>query len=174
MNLRFTARGATPTPEMREYCDKRIRDLLRFFDKIIDIDVTLSSEKNRQTVDIHVKAKGGTTAVSEETNDMMDSLRLTFDSLEKKLKKEREKWREKRRRSDRELREASLPEEEPAEPELRIIRTEACSHKPISVAEAIVLMRDKNQDVFLFRRDDAEGWAVIYKRKDGHIGLIKA
>jgi putative sigma-54 modulation protein len=170
MKLRFTARATTLTPEMREYCEKRLDGLLKLSEKITGVDVILSGEKSRRKAEIALKAKGGTVVVSEETADLMDSIKLAMDSLEKRLKKEKEKWQERKLRGGRDHKE--IPVEEPSEQETRVIRSQACSHKPMSVEEAMLQLRGKNREAFMFRRDDVEGWAVIYKRKDGHFGLI--
>jgi putative sigma-54 modulation protein len=43
----------------------------------------------------------------------------------------------------------------------------------MSVEEALVQLDVKNKEVFLFRREDGEGWAAVYRRKDGQIGLVE-
>jgi putative sigma-54 modulation protein len=39
--------------------------------------------------------------------------------------------------------------------------------------EAMLLFDLEKKDVFLFRKAGSEKWAVIYRRKDGHYGLIE-
>lgn len=117
MKLRFTARATTLTPEMREYCEKRLDGLLKLSEKITSVDVILSGEKSRRKAEIALKAKGGTVVVSEETADLMDSIKLAMDSLEKRLKKEKEKWQERKLRGGRDHKE--IPVEEPSEQETR-------------------------------------------------------
>ena len=58
----------------------------------------LAHARNRHKAEIHVRAKGAGIVVVEESHDLMNSLNLAFDDLEKKIKKEREKFREKKRR----------------------------------------------------------------------------
>lgn len=103
---------------------------------------------------------------------MMGSLNQAFDNLEKKVKKEREKWRERRRRGSRERKElVALPET--AEPEKRVIRSQNFSAKPLSLEEAVAQFEFKNKEVLLFRREGSESWAVLYRRKDGNFGLVE-
>ena len=129
-------------------------------------------QKNRHKAEINLRARGGGLVVAEETLDMMDSLNAAFDTLEKRIRKERAKWREKKRRGGRQ-RKALAPAVEAPEPEKRVVRSAFYSLKPMSLEEAMVQLDVKNKEVFLFRREDSEGWAVLYRRKDGHYGLVE-
>jgi putative sigma-54 modulation protein len=172
MNIQFTARQAVLTPEIQDYCEKRLGRLKGLSGDILDVNIILGVQKNRSKAEIHVKAKGASLVVVEETLDMMSSLNMAFDNLEKKIKKEREKWRERKRRGGRERKElAALPEA--AEPEKRVIRSQNFSAKPLSLEEALAQFEFKNREVFVFRREGSESWAVLYRRKDGHYGLVE-
>lgn len=172
MNVHFTARKAALTPEIRAYCEKRLSRLRSLVDDVLDVNVILTVQKNRSKAEVNVRAKGGVVVVVEETLDMMDSLNRAFDNLETKIRKERAKWREKRRRGGRE-RKALAPVLEAPEPEKRVIRANHFSLKPMSLDEALVQIDIKNKEVFLFRREDGRDWAVLYRRKDGHFGLVE-
>jgi putative sigma-54 modulation protein len=138
----------------------------------MEVDLIFSSEKNRHKAEIHVKAKGSSVLVVEESHDMLNSLNLAFDSLEKKIKKEREKYREKKRRISRERKSLSLTTESEG-PEKRILRSDYYSLKPMTVDEALIQFEIKKKEVFAFRKHDTEKWAVLFRRKDGHYGLIE-
>jgi putative sigma-54 modulation protein len=139
---------------------------------ILDVNIILGVQKIRNRAEVHVKAKGAGLVVVEETPDMMSSLNLAFDNLEKKLKKEREKWRERKRRGGRERKElVALPE--PSEPERRVVRSQSFSAKPLSLEEALAQFEFKNREVFVFRREGSQKWSVLYRRKDGQYGLVE-
>jgi putative sigma-54 modulation protein len=172
MNIHFTARQAVLTPEIREYCEKRLDRLKGLGDGLLGVNVILEVQKNRNKAEIQVRAKGNSLVVVEESLDMMSSLNQAFDNLEKKLKKEREKWRERKRRGGRERKEF-VPSAENLEPEKRVLRSQSFSLKPMSLDEALVQLEVKNREVFMFRRGDSEKWSVVYRRKDGHYGLVE-
>jgi putative sigma-54 modulation protein len=172
MNVHYTARQATLTPEIQAYCEKRLGRLKALINDVLDVNVVLIVQKNRSKAEINVRAKGGGLVVVEETLDMMDSLNRAFDTLEKRIRKERAKWRERKRRGGRE-RKSLAPVVEAPEPEKRVVRSPHYSLKPMSLEEAIVQLDIKNKEVFLFRREGSEEWAVIYRRKDGHYGLVE-
>jgi putative sigma-54 modulation protein len=172
MNVHYTARQAALTPEIKAYCEKRLARLKTLVDDILDVNVVLAVQKNRSKAEINVRAKGGGLVVTAETQDMMDSLNGAFDTLEKRIKKERAKWRDKKRRGGRQQK-ALAPAVEAPEPEKRVVRSPYYSLKPMSLEEAIVQLDIKAKEVFLFRREGSQEWAVLFRRKDGHLGLVE-
>lgn len=171
MNIHYTARQIELTPDIKAYCERRLARLKGLIDDIIGVNIILTLQKNRRIAEVHLRAKGGGISVSEETPDIMDSLNAAFDHVERKVRKERAKWREKKRRGGRERKTLAV-EAEGQEPEKRIIRANHYSLKPMSLEEALVQVDLKNREVFMFRREGSDGWAVVFRRKDGHYGLI--
>lgn len=172
MNIHYTARQAVLSPEIKDYCEKRLARLKGPSGDILDVNVILGVQRNRSRAEIHVVAKGASLVVVEETLDMMSSLNQAFDNLEKKIKKEREKWRERRRRGGRERKEL-VDLGETSEPEKRVVRSQNFSAKPLSLEEAVAQFEFKNREVLVFRREGSGNWAVLYRRKDGHFGLVE-
>ena len=172
MNLHYTARQTEVTPEIRAYCEKRLGRMKGLSRDVLDINIILVVEKNRNKAEIQIKTKGAGLVVEEETLDMMNSLKRAFDSLEKKIKKEREKWREKKRRGGRDRKSAA----EPAEirtPRRRVVRSPHYSLKPMSFEEALLQLEAKDREVFLYRREGSEKWVAVFRRKDGNVGLVE-
>jgi putative sigma-54 modulation protein len=172
MSLNFTARHTSITPEIRRYCERRLKSFARILGYKIDADIILSVEKYRHKVEINVKTKGATLNAVEETNDMLSSLGLAFDNIEKRVKKEKEKLRERKRRKNREREAYSIPVE-PEEPQRRVINSQDYSLKPMSLEEAFLQFDLTKKEVFVFRKSGTEKWAVIYRRKDGNYGLVE-
>ena len=137
----------------------------------VEADLILSVEKYRHKAEINMKTKGATLNTVEETGDMLSSLGLAFDHIEKRVKKSIDKTRRKKRRRGKEGRELLPEETESSEP--RILRSQDFSMKPMSIDEALMQLDSKKRDVFVFRKFDTEKWAVLYRRKDGNIGLIE-
>ena len=171
MIVHFTARQMDLTPEVKAYCEKKLKALEKLLGSVIEVDLILSVEKYRHKAEIHVKAKGTGLVVVEETHDLMNSLNMAFENLEKKFKKEREKWREKKRRKGRERKQLAFPPERETE-RPRVVRSQDYSVKPMLLEEALLQFDAEKRDVFLFRKSGSEKWAVIFRRKDGHYGLI--
>ena len=43
----------------------------------------------------------------------------------------------------------------------------------MAVEEALTQFELKKKEVLMFRRQETEGWAVFFRRKDGRIGLVE-
>jgi len=170
MKITFTARHTEISPNIREYCEKRLLSIEKVLDYSVDANLILSEEKYRHKAEINVKIKGMTLNTVEETQDMASSLNLAFDHIEKRVKKEREKRRERKRR-------IRLREEEPApsesEEQNKIIRSRNFSLKPMTLDEALLQFESSKMEAFIFRKFESEKWVVLFRRKDGHFGLIE-
>jgi putative sigma-54 modulation protein len=173
MNVHYTARQAALTPEIEAYCEKRLARLKNLIDDVLDVNVILATQKGRSKAEIHVQAKGRGLVVVEETLDMTDSLNRAFDTLETRIRKDRAKWREKKRRVGRERKALAPPVEAAAEPVKRVIRANYYSLKPLSLDEAIIQLDVRAKEVFLFRREGTQKWTAVFRRKDGHYGLVE-
>jgi len=172
MNVNFTARQTHITPDLKKYCQKRLKSLEKFIGPLTEAGIILTVEKYRHRAEINVKARRSSLNVVEETHDMYNSLNLAFDNLEKRLKKEKEKSRERKRRKSREKETFSFPPGS-EEKEKRIIRSQNYSLKPMTLEEAVLQFELNKREIFVFRKIGSEKWAVVYRRKDGNIGLIE-
>ncbi len=171
MNVNYTARHTDITPEVRKHCERRLKTLEKLLGYPVEADLILSVEKYRHKAEINVKIKGATLNTVQETHDMFSSLGLAFDHIEKRVKKEREKLRGRKRRKTREI--EPFPPLETEEQRVRVIPSRAFSLKPMSVEEALLQLESSNKEVFVFRKFDSEKWAVLFRRKDGNYGLVE-
>ncbi len=172
MGLNLKTRRANLTPEIEKYCEKRLRRLERLIGQPIGVDVLLGIEKGRSKVEINVKTKKSSFNTIEETHDMSTSLTLAFDNIEKRIKKEKEKIREKKRRKNRVAKPfpISLQEKEEAIP---IARYRDYSLKPMPLEEALQQFRLNRKEIFAFKTIETEKWAVLFRKKDGNVGLME-
>lgn len=172
MNINYTARNASITPEIKKHCERRLKAIEKLLGYSVEADLILSVEKYRHKAEINIKIKGATLNAVEETHDMFSSLGLAFDHLEKRVKKEREKLKGRKRRKNREASPIPLPPEE-EEQSLKVIPSREFSLKPMSVEEALLQMESRKKEVFVFRKFDDEKWAVLYRRRDGNYGIVE-
>lgn len=172
MNINYTARHTSITPEVKKHCERRLKTIEKLLGYPVEADLILSVEKYRHKTEINVKIKGATLNTEEETNDMFSSVGLAFDRIEKRVKKEREKLRERKRRKIRGSGAVPFPPETEDQP-VRVIASRDYSLKPMSVEEALLQLESRKKEVFVFRKFDSEKWAVLYRRKDGNYGLVE-
>lgn len=172
MNINYTARHTTITPEIKKHCERRLKALEKLLGYPVEADIILSVEKYRHKAEINVKIKGATLNTVQETHDIFSSMGLAFDHIEKRVKKEREKLRGRKRRKNREVVSIDIPPDT-EEQGVRVIPSHEFSLKPMSVEEALLQLETRRKEVFVFRKFDSEKWAVIYRREDGNFGLVE-
>lgn len=95
METRITARHFELTPELKEFAEKQINRLSRYFDHIIDCHLTLDSVKSRMTAELRVKVHGTVLNSKENSFDMRASMEKVLDKMESQLKKYKAKLKDK-------------------------------------------------------------------------------
>lgn len=166
---------------MRERVIQRMRKLERHFHFIKDAHVSLSIQRNWQIAEVTLQAAGHLLRAEERSNDMYASLDSVVDKLDRQLRRYKERFSRKGRGvgegNETEVTEQSLAEEEAEEPmEVslpRVVRTKKFVMKPMSIEEAILQMELLGHDFFMFTNAETESINVLYRRKDGDLGLIE-
>ncbi len=172
MNINYTARHTSVSPDVKKHCERRLRAIEKLLGYPVEADLILSVEKYRHKAEINVKIKGATLNTVEETHDMFSSMGLAFDNIEKRVKKEQEKLQGRKRRKNREVMSVPPPLDTEDQP-VRVIPSRDFSLKPMSVEEALLQLESRKKEIFVFRKFDSEKWAVLYRRKDGNYGLVE-
>ncbi|MCL5036466.1 MAG: ribosome-associated translation inhibitor RaiA [Chloroflexi bacterium] len=91
MQLTVKGKNMEVTGALKDYAEKRISKLTRYFDHIISTDVTLSTERNWHIVEVNVFGDGFSLRGEERTGDMYTSIDKVMDKLEKQVKKQKDK-----------------------------------------------------------------------------------
>jgi putative sigma-54 modulation protein len=98
METRITARHFNLTPELKEFCEKQISRLERYFDRIIHCHLILDLEKSRMTAELKLKVHGTALNSKESSFDMHISVEKVLSKMEVQLKKYKAKLKDKKPR----------------------------------------------------------------------------
>ncbi|MFQ5824640.1 MAG: ribosome hibernation-promoting factor, HPF/YfiA family [bacterium] len=93
MRINFTARHFKAPEKLKEYAEKKVQRLKRYYDGIIDCEIILDYEKLNQVAEISAKVYGQRLVAIEKSEDIFKSIDLAVDKLERQLKKFKEKLR---------------------------------------------------------------------------------
>ena len=176
MDIAVTFRHMQPTESLRTYAEEKVSKMKRYLDFPIEAHVVLSVEKFRHIADVSLSINGTWIRGIEETDDMYSAIDQVMDKLEKQVKKYRSKIRS--RRTENRKGEETIGMEEPEEDvafglEGPGIEVEKLIAKPMDPEEAALQLSTSQQDFIVFRNSRSEQINVIYKRKDGNLGLIE-
>ena len=175
----FNIRGKNTevTPPLREYVEKRVGKITKYFGNIDEIFVLLAVEKDRHIVEVTAEVPGGLILRGEEaTGDMYTSIDLVIEKLERQIHKQKTKLERRFRnggmRSEA-FAESKVQVEREDEAEYPVVKTKHFVVKPMDVQEAIMQMNLLNHTFFVFRDAQTEQICVVYKRTAGAYGLLE-
>ena len=91
MNLTVSGHHVAVTPTMREYVQSKISRVTRHFDHVIDVNVILSVEKNRQKAEVTLHVSGRDLFAESDDNDLYAAIDLLVDKLDRQVLKHKDK-----------------------------------------------------------------------------------
>ena len=176
MTIVFTGRKADLTADLKSVAEKRLSKLERILHESPDVHVILTREKHRHRIEILVRGRIGKLTARGQGAVMRDALAEGIDRILAQGRKHHEKWARgrKRRRPRRAV--EMVPPAVPAGPESdgpSVVPMGRVPVKPMSVEEALLLMQDSPHPFLVFRDADSQQVSVIFRRRDGHFGLIE-
>ncbi len=178
MQIQVSFRHIEPSDPLKLYVEDKLSRVRKYLEEPIEAHVVLRVEKFRHIAEVSIDASGLRLNGAEETDDMYSSIDLLVDSLEgQAARKGKEKVR--RRRSSGNAgkesavlgeftREVSLGEDEP-----RVIRAEQVYAKPMHLDEAVMELNLSTVEFMVFTNRSTSRVNVLYRRKDGNLGLIE-
>ena len=177
MQVNVTFRHIDPSMPLKEYAEEKLSRVKKYLEEPIEVHVVLKVEKFRHIAEVSIDSNGIRINGTEETDDMYSALDLLADSIEGQVKKNRDKGR-RRKPSNSEKDFMTGPERSggglaEAEREPRVIRTEQVFAKPMDLDEALMQLNLSGGEFMVFTNRNSNRVNVLYRRKDGHLGLIE-
>src|SRR5699024_2180054 len=162
--MKYNIRGENieVTDSIREYVEKKIGKLNRYFDTTptSDVHVNLSVYNEEKQIEVNIPR----TALMNSTKEQNTKVN----------RKSRKKGAPKHIFAEMEEEAiAAEKEENDADGEIEIVRTKRFNLKPMDSEEAILQMDMLGHAFFVFTNAETDDTNVVYKRKDGRYGLIE-
>ncbi len=179
MNVEITGRHVVITPAIRTYVLKRLRKFVKILGDDISFHVIVDVEKERQSAEILLKSKLLDLTCSVVSDDMYNSIVRAIEKLERQALKHKSKIIEgKRQRAKAKSVAQKLGVGEPTSRALARdtngIQEEEAQRKPMEVEEAVIELNHSEYPFLVFRNSESGDVNVLYRRKDGSLGLIRA
>mgnify|MGYP001576816910 CR=1 FL=1 len=194
MQLVVSGKNIHVGDSLKEYAEKKFSALKRYFDHIIEVDVTLSSNEARdpsrsKVCEVTVWANGTILHGKKASEDLFASIDLVADKIERQLKKFKEKLKELPRRQTTRLDAkgathkiisftgpiitTGIIKDEDVGRKPKIVRSGTFAVKPMFSDEAAEQLEISRQEFYVFSNAETSQINVIYKRADGNFGLIE-
>ena len=95
MRITITARHSKAPEELKEYAEKEVKKLKKYYDGIIDCEIILDYVKNIKIVEINISVYGTVLNSVVENKDIYKSIDEAVNKLERRIIKYKEKWKKK-------------------------------------------------------------------------------
>lgn len=177
MQVNVTFRHIDPSLPLKEYAEEKLSRVKKYLEEPIEVHVVLKVEKFRHIAEVSIDFNGMRINGAEETDDMYSAIDLLADSIEGQVKKNKDKFRRRKPSSQGKdfmggsERPGSGPADSEREP--RVIRTEQVYAKPMDLDEALMQLSIGGGEFMVFTNRHSNRVNVLYRRKDGHWGLIE-
>ncbi len=172
MRYIITGRNIEVTEGLKSAVHEKVGKLEKYFTPDTEVIVTLSVEKERQKIEVTIPVKGNIIRSEQVSSDMYVSIDLVEETIERQLKKYKNKIVDKKHGQD-----VFTPEfidkDYDEDDSVKIIRTKKFGIKPMDPEEACVQMELLGHNFYVFCNSETDEVNVVYKRKGNTYGLIE-
>lgn len=180
VKVEISTRNIDLSDRLKDYVTKKVSKLDRYLDILEEAKVDLSfaqaarDAKDRQVAQLTIRGKGVLLRAEERTDDIFASVDAALEKISRQI--ERFKGRRWRKRGDgRAISDVlAVDEEESMDLEETIVRRKQFLLAPMNVREAVEQMNLLGHNLFfVFLNADTNQTNVLYRRRDGTLGLIE-
>lgn len=178
MEIRFLTRNVELPEDVKDYMEKKVEKIEKFFDKILDTQVALNFKRGMNVVEITTNVNG----VIMRGEDYAPDLRKAFDkalkNIERQVKKHKSYLTDKVRMKVQDFSFDIAPDlfNTPVEKEQvsrEIIKTKKFNVEVMTPIEATMQMDLLGHSFFIFKSDSNGAINVVYRRVEGGYGLLE-
>lgn len=174
MNIKITGKDLKATEAIKEYVEKKVERLVKYFGEDFEVSATVKCEKNEQIADLYVVANSDNYKAVTAHKDLYAAIDKDIDILEGQIRKMKTK-------KEKQNKEESIKQKEVMnmgpmhEVENEVIKTLYYEAKPMSIEDAKLALQEKPQNVFYtFINIDTNKVNVIFKLKDSkNYGIVE-
>lgn len=170
MNITVVGRKVNLRENFKELVQRKLSKFERIFDADADAVVTVTLEKNRQTVEITVRQRGMIYRAESTAAEMNEALDDVISALGRQIRKNKTRLERTKKVQRFELVDEYY--DEPDE-EIEIAKRKTFRVETMHVDEAILQMNMLGHNFYMFRDDESGELNVVYKRRDGRYGVIE-
>jgi putative sigma-54 modulation protein len=179
MTVELTGRNVTVTNVLRTLAEKSARRLERHLAGPVGVRIVVWREKHLFNVEVIATHRRRRWTAQEERGDLQAAVAFALEKIDGQARKDTGRRRDRRHRGATAKAAAgngagSERETEKGASDSRIVRAGRLPIKPMSVEEAALAMDGSERDFLIFRDASSDKISVLYKRRDGDLGLIVA
>lgn len=162
------------TEALRSYIDTKLGKFDRMLDASMEAHVMLKVEKYRHIAEIRMFGNGLKINGVEESDDMYTSIDKVIDKIERQFRKYKTRIVDRKQKAVRRSIESPTEDLLPNKFGDRLVyRSRGLKFKPMTLDEAVMQFDMSGFEFLVFRNSSSEEINVVFRRRDGNIGLIE-
>jgi putative sigma-54 modulation protein len=169
MQAIISARGLSISKAYKDVLTRRLSKLEPMLPDTVEAKIVLSKEKHRRTAALTLIAKRHTFRSEETASDLETAVDMAVDALARQVRETKDRNNRKARSAPRRA-PAAAPAGASAEPDVIVRRVPL---KPMSIGEAVDQLQTSPDDFVVFTNATTDAVAVLYRRRDGGLGLVE-
>jgi putative sigma-54 modulation protein len=176
MQVSVIGRHIEVTEALKQYATEKFGRLEKYLPQKVQAVITLSVvKKMHHTAEAAIKSNGLLIQASEETEEMYSAIDLLVEKIERRVRRYKEKLVNHKHHNSGKPEEMGVVSSSSQEQDRipQIIKTKRFDLKPMQPEEAVMQMELLDKEFFIFSNAVNGQINVIYKRKDGNVGLIE-
>jgi ribosome hibernation promoting factor len=174
MKLTVTGRHVAVPNTVREQIERKVRRLERpLNDSAVSAQCVVARERTALVCELTVHARGDHMLHGVGRGpSIARAVTAAVEKVAQQAHRLSDRWKTRRRLAPAAAAAAS-PEAGPAPAVPRVIRSAGPAVKPMSLDDAMLALADGKRPFLVFRHAESEQVAILYRRPDGHFGLIE-
>lgn len=172
MKLNITAKNFVVSDYLEEIIEKKFSKLAKYFHNDLEMDIKITVDSGLEKMEATIFANGMLFRAEEISTDIYSTLESVVNKLEKQITKSKKKLKDRNQQGGI-IYDEIEDEQETSDEDLLIVRTKRFAVKPMDTIEAALQMQLLDHNFFVFTNADTDEVNVVYKRKDGKVGLIE-
>ena len=177
MKFTIIARKITLKDKSKDYIEKKLSKLDKFFKDESEARVVVGTVKDQEYIEANVYSQGVVYRAEALDVDVCTATDKIVDVIERQIRRNKTKL-EKKLRADAPwdndmISGAPYFEGEDTE-KIEIVKTKKFSIKPMSPEEAVLQMNLLGHSFFVFKDSNSNDMCIVYKRKDGKYAIIES
>lgn len=177
MKFKIIARKYDLTDNIKDYVEKKLGKLDKFFREESEARVVIGTIKDNDYIEATIYAAGMMYRAEASDKEILAAIDKIVDVIERQIRKNKTRLEKKIKRDatlDTSLIIGGEYTEGEETKEFEVVKTKRFTVKPMNIEEAILQMNLLGHNFFIFKNQETDEMNIVYKRKDGKYAVIES
>jgi putative sigma-54 modulation protein len=179
VQVNVTFRHMDASDALRAYAVEKVeRVVSKYLKNAVEAHVILDQNRHRQhhLAEINIHASNFDISAHNENGDLYAAIDFAMDKVEAQVRKHKDRINDRKGRTSLHEIATMIPVDVVSghddQGATKVIETETMQAKPLSVDDAVMQLELTHSEFLVFRNAATSAISVVYRRRDGHYGLI--